>query len=44
MILNLVFGKGGTMIDPLVPIAVLGAIMVWLKSKEKSQVKAAAAS
>jgi len=44
MILNLLFGKGGTMIDPLVPIAVLVVIMFWLKSKEKSQVKATAAS
>ena len=44
MILNLLFGKGGTMIDPLVPIAVLVVIMFWLKSKEKSQLKAAAAS
>jgi GntP family gluconate:H+ symporter len=41
MILNLVFGKGGTLIDPLIPIAVLGAVFVWLKSKEKSQVKTA---
>ncbi|MFL7053202.1 GntP family permease, partial [Vibrio cyclitrophicus] len=41
MVLNLVFGKGGTWIDPLIPIAVLGALFVWLKSKEKSQVKTA---
>ena len=41
MVLNLVFGKGGTLIDPLIPIAVLGAVFVWLKSKEKSQVKTA---
>jgi len=44
MILNLVFGKGGTLIDPLIPIAVLGALFMWLKSKEKSQVKPATAN
>lgn len=42
MILNLVFGKGGTMIDPLVPFGVLAVIMFWLKAKEKNQVKAVA--
>lgn len=41
MILNLVFGKGGTMIDPLVPFGVLAVIMFWLKAKEKNQVKMA---
>ena len=33
MILNLVFGKGGTILDPLVPIVVLGVIVVWLNLK-----------
>jgi GntP family gluconate:H+ symporter len=33
MVLNLVFGKGGTIIDPLVPIAVLAAVIVAVKIK-----------
>jgi len=33
MMLNLVFGQGGTWLDPIIPIAVLGAIMVWIKAK-----------
>ncbi|WP_300179788.1 SLC13 family permease [uncultured Aliivibrio sp.] len=44
MILNLVFGKGGTMIDPLVPFGVLAVIMFWLKAKEKKQVKVVTAN
>lgn len=40
MLLNLIFGKGGTIIDPLIPIAVLGVIMLWLKSKEQKAVAA----
>ncbi|MGF1859590.1 GntP family permease [Photobacterium profundum] len=42
MILNLVFGKGGTMIDPLIPLAVLGVIVLWMKQREtKTVVKTA---
>jgi len=44
MILNLVFGKGGTIIDPLIPFAVLAAIMLWLKTKEKAQTNPATAN
>jgi len=33
MILNLVFGQGGTWIDPVVPIVILGMIMAWIKIK-----------
>jgi len=33
MILNLIFGQGGTWIDPVVPIAILGMIMAWIKIK-----------
>lgn len=38
LLLNLFFGKGGTVIDPIVPIAVLGIIVVWIKMKSKSSV------
>tara|TARA_R110001583_G_scaffold4077_7_gene24375 strand:- start:2656 stop:4107 length:1452 start_codon:yes stop_codon:yes gene_type:complete len=33
MVLNLIFGQGGTWLDPIVPIAVLALIMVWIKAK-----------
>jgi len=33
MVLNLIFGQGGTWLDPIVPIAVLAVIMVWIKAK-----------
>ncbi|EDL70026.1 GntP family permease [Vibrio campbellii] len=39
MALNLVFGKGGTLIDPLVPILVLAAVIVWMKSKSNKAAK-----
>ena len=39
MALNLVFGKGGTLIDPLVPILVLAAVIVWIKSKSNKAAK-----
>ncbi|MFL1806663.1 GntP family permease [Plesiomonas shigelloides] len=35
MTLNFIFGKGGTLVDPIVPFAVLAAIMIWVKSREK---------
>ncbi|WP_432451940.1 MULTISPECIES: GntP family permease [unclassified Agarivorans] len=35
MLLNLIFGQGGTLVDPIVPFAVLGGIMLWMKSREK---------
>lgn len=38
MILNLVFGKGGTLLDPLVPFVVLAAIILWMKAKEPRNV------
>ncbi len=37
MLLNLFFGQGGTVIDPLVPLAVLGAIVAWMKLKKPQQ-------
>ncbi len=37
MALNLVFGKGGTIIDPLVPVAALAAVILWVKSKGNSE-------
>lgn len=33
MLLNLLFGSGGTWIDPIVPLAILAAILVWMKMK-----------
>lgn len=33
MILNLVFGQGGTIADPIVPLAVLALILIWFKFK-----------
>lgn len=33
MVLNLIFGQGGTWLDPIIPIAVLAVIMVWIKAK-----------
>jgi GntP family gluconate:H+ symporter len=33
MMLNLIFGKGGTWIDPIVPIVILAAIMFWVRAK-----------
>ena len=35
MLLNLIFGTGGTIIDPLIPIAVLAAIGITMKVKNK---------
>lgn len=35
MALNLVFGKGGTIIDPLIPILVLAVVLIWVKLKER---------
>ncbi len=37
MALNLVFGKGGTLVDPLIPILVLAVVIIWIKSKERSE-------
>lgn len=31
--LNLIFGQGGTLIDPAIPLAVLAVVMVWMKMK-----------
>lgn len=35
MLLNLIFGKGGTIVDPITPFAILAAILVWMKMKEQ---------
>ncbi|MCE0494746.1 GntP family permease [Vibrio salinus] len=35
LLLNLIFGRGGTVIDPIVPIVVLGIIVIWIKMKSK---------
>lgn len=32
--LNLIFGKGGTLLDPVIPLGVLAAIVVWMKSRQ----------
>ncbi len=32
--LNLVFGRGGTVFDPIVPLAVLAAVMGWMKMRQ----------
>jgi len=40
MVLNVLFGKGGTLIDPLIPLAVMGAVVVWSKlSQPKTAIK-----
>ena len=33
MALNLIFGKAGTLLDPVVPLVILTAILMWLKVK-----------
>lgn len=38
MTLNLIFGQQGTILDPLVPLAVLGAIFAWMKTKKMPSV------
>ncbi|WP_136483614.1 SLC13 family permease [Vibrio sp. H11] len=38
MILNLIFGKQGTLLDPVVPFVVLAALMLWMKSKEPKKI------
>ncbi|MBY8019903.1 GntP family permease [Vibrio fluvialis] len=38
MALNLIFGKAGTLLDPIVPFVVLAAIMLWMKAKEPKKV------
>ncbi|MCG6266144.1 GntP family permease, partial [Vibrio furnissii] len=38
MALNLLFGKEGTLLDPIVPFVVLAAIMMWMKAKEPKKV------
>ncbi|MBY5946216.1 GntP family permease [Photobacterium rosenbergii] len=43
MTLNLFFGKGGTLIDPIIPLAVLGAIVVWMKTRQGEAPKEVAA-
>ncbi len=40
MALNLIFGQGGTLIDPIVPFVVLAAIMLWMKKSQFSKVSA----
>lgn len=41
MVLNLIFGKGGTLIDPIVPLVVLAAVFVWIKGKDSKENQAA---
>ncbi|SDH40905.1 gluconate:H+ symporter, GntP family [Vibrio xiamenensis] len=38
MLLNLIFGQGGTLIDPIVPFAVLGCIMLWMRKKQSTPI------
>ncbi len=38
MLLNLIFGQGGTLIDPIVPFAVLGGIMLWMRKKQSTRI------
>ena len=42
MLLNLIFGQGGTIIDPMIPLAVLAAILVVVKVKSGTLAKAVA--
>jgi GntP family gluconate:H+ symporter len=42
MLLNLIFGKGGTLIDPFIPLAILGVILLIVKIKIKKAVPALA--
>ncbi len=39
--LNLLFGQGGTMIDPAIPMAVLAAVLFWMKMKSGTAVAVA---
>lgn len=42
MALNLIFGQGGTLVDPAIPFIVLAVIMLWVKSRDKQNTVAQA--